>query len=237
MRKTAILLIMMVFITAKPMAYGMERDEMVDLANFTLKNSVPIESWQVTLKENLTRKKAEETVNNLKDSSLVTVSEDENVIKYQVRDVHKQVGLDVSYSVVIPKNEAFKPEMNAVIEGTQWNDEIEEEYLSIKRSMEKKIFTKSLKLFACLTTEPGGIIDSDVFVKRITKYFNVEHFATQTDTIENSMHEKIIYGYTDLWKQDFIIQGTQMNLQIAVVQVDETNVKYTVGTPILIHEY
>ncbi|MFC4024975.1 YwmB family TATA-box binding protein [Oceanobacillus longus] len=237
MRKITIILVLLLFITAKPMVNGMERDEMIDLAAFTLENKIAIENWQVTFKENIGKQKAERIVNEFKDSSLVTITEDDNVIKYLLRDVHKDVGLDVSYSVVIPKNQQFKAEIVVVVEGIQWNEQIQEDYVLIKRLIKDKFFTNSLKTFACLTTEDSGIMKTDVFVEEITNYFKLQHIVTQFDTIENSMHEKIIYGYTDLWKQSYFIEGAPMNLQIAVVMDDEMNLEYTIGTPILIHEY
>ncbi len=219
------------------MVYGMEREEIIDLAHFALEHQAPINSWQVTMKENITKQKAEDIVADFKYSSLDSRIENENVIKYIFGDVHKVEGIDVTYNVVIPQNEAFKPELIVVIEGTKWNENIEEAYVLRKEMIKDRFFTKSLKLFACLTVQQGGIMSSDVFMDDITKYFNVKHSTTQIDTIENSMHKKIIYGYTDLWKQNFMIQGTQMNLQIAIVADEEMNTTYTIGTPILIHEY
>lgn len=219
------------------MVNGMERDEMIDLAAFTLENKIAIENWQVTFKENIGKQKAERIVKEFKDSRLVSITEDDNVIKYLLRDVHKDVRLDVSYSVVIPKNQAYKAEIVVVVEGIQWNEQIQEDYLLTKRLIKDNFFTNSLKTFAWLTTKNSGIIEIDIFVEEITNYFNIQHIVTQFDTIESSMHEKIIYGYTDLWKQSYFIEGAPMNLQIAVVMDDEMNLEYTIGTPILIHEY
>ncbi|WP_337017191.1 YwmB family TATA-box binding protein [Oceanobacillus massiliensis] len=237
MKKTAVIYILLILLTAKPMVNGMERDEMIDLATFTQEQGVAIDHWQVTLKETLDIEKINQIVEDMKNSRLVTMTEDENVIKYLLRDVHKEAAIDVTYSVVIAKADPYQAEMIAVIEGSQWSSQIEDEYLSIKRLIKKEFFTESLKIFACLKTGIGGIMKADDFVERITNYFNLEHIVTQNDTIANSSHEKVIYGYTDLWKQNFIIQGTQMNLQLAVVTDDDKNLTYTIGTPILINEY
>ncbi len=219
------------------MVNGMERDEMIDLADFTVENELAIESWQVTFKEHIEKQKAEKIIRDFKDSNLVTMTEDDNVIKYLLRDVHKNQGFSVLYSVVVPKNQAFETEIIVVIEGSLWNEQIKEDYLAIKQSMKDNLFTNSLQSFACLTTKDNGIIKVDSFVQKIEEYFNLQHMMTQFDTIENSTHEKLIYGYTDIWNQHYFIEGAPMNLQIAVVMDEEMNLNYTIGTPILIHEY
>jgi hypothetical protein len=219
------------------MVNGMESDEMIDLANFTFENELAIKSWQVTFKEHIEKQKAEKIIRDFKNSRKVTMTEDENVIKYLLRDAHTNPEFSVLYSVVVPKNRAFKAEIVVVIEGSLWNKQIEEDYLAIKQSIKVNLFTKSLQSFACLTTVDDGIMRVDSFVEEIKSYFNVQHMTTQFDTIENSAHEKLIYGYTDIWKQRYFIEGVPMNLQIAVVMDDEMNLNYTIGTPILIHEY
>ncbi|MBP2076208.1 YwmB family TATA-box binding protein [Oceanobacillus polygoni] len=237
MRKISILLVLFLFITAKPVAGGMESEEMIELVNFTMNNGIPIESWQVTIKENVTIKQAEGQLDKMKNGSLVTRSEDENAIKYLLREDYKQEAMEVTYTIVIPKDTALKAELIAVIEGTKWDEQIEKNYLSIKRTIMDKYLTEPSKIFACLTSDFSGIIKGDVLVSEIINYFNLQHIETQFDTIENLTHKKIIYGYTDLWKQHFMIEGTPMNLQLAVATNEKDELQFTIGTPILIHEY
>lgn len=237
MRKITILLVLILFLTAKPMVNGMERDEMMDLANFTVESGIAIESWQVTFKEHIDKQKVEKIIRDFENSNLVTMTEDENVIKYLLRDTHNNPGFTVLYSVVVPKDQALKAEVIVVIEGSLWDKQIEADYLSIKRSLQENLFTNSLQSFACLTTKDNGIMKDDSFVEEIKNYFNLQHMKTQFDTVKNSTHEKLIYGYTDLWKQYYFIEDAPMNLQIAVIMDEEMNLNYTIGTPILIHEY
>ncbi|WP_339226530.1 YwmB family TATA-box binding protein [Oceanobacillus sp. FSL K6-2867] len=237
MKKISFLLVLILLINAKPVVNGMESEEMIELANFTLSNGTPIENWQVTMKESITIKQAEKHLAEMKNGSFVTRSEDENTIKYLLREDKQYEEIQITHMVVIPKDKAIKAEIIAVIEGTKWNEQIEESYLSIKHEIMDKYLTETSKTFACLTTDFSGIIKSDVLIKEIKNYYNLQHIKTQFDTLENSTHKKIVYGYTDLWKESFIIDGTPMNLQLAVATNEKEELKYTIGTPILIHEY
>ncbi|MCM3398861.1 YwmB family TATA-box binding protein [Oceanobacillus profundus] len=237
MRKLSILLVLFLLITAKPVVHGMESDEMIDLANFTISNGIPIESWQVTMKESVTAEQAERQLDKMKNGSFVTRSEDGNAIKYLLREDAKHNALQVSYTIVIPKDTTIKSEIIVIIEGTKWNEEIEGNYLSKKREIVEKYLTETSKTFACLTTDFSGIMESDVLVEEIISYFDLRHIKTQFDTVKNSTHKKIVYGYTDLWKENFIIDDAPLNLQLAIATNEKEELKYTIGTPILIHEY
>jgi len=237
MRKIVIILITFLFITTESIINGVETDEIIDLASFALEKEMPMESWHVTFKETFDRDEIKDRTEKFKNSSLVTITENDNVIKYLLRDVHKELEFDVTYSVILPKDQALKAEIIVAIEGSNWDENIEQDYLSIKRSIKETYFTQSVQLFAWLTIGSSGIMDSGGFVEEVKSYFNLQHISTQHDTNQNSKHKKLIYGYTDIWKQKFIIEDTPMNLQIAVTINDEMNLQYTIGTPILIHEY
>lgn len=237
MKKIGLILILFLIIPTESMVNGVETDEMVDLARFTEKTDISIANWHVTLKETFEQDEIKDIAAEFKNSSLVTMTENENIIKYLIRDVHKEVEMDVSYSVIMPKDQALKAEIIVVIEGSDWNENIEQEYLSIKRLIKDNYFTHSVQLFAWLTTGNSGIMNTSGFVDKVKNYFDLQHISTQLDTNQNSKHKKQIYGYTDIWEQKFIIEDSPMNLQIAVTTTDAKNLQYTIGTPILIHEY
>lgn len=237
MRKLAFLSLLFLFITAEAVASGIETDEMMELASVVTESGASIGDWEVTVKEKMDKSELQDIIAEWKNSHLVTVNKEENSIKYSLESVHKSSDISVIYNVIIPKDSMHDAELIAVIEGSRWNTSIEENYQSILDSMTTKYFTKSAEVFACLTTRDGGIMNNEEFLNELADRLNLRHMKTQFDTVENSVHEKIIYGYTPLWDQKITIGDTPMNLQLALTQNGNGDRTYTIGTPILINEY
>lgn len=237
MRKFAFISLLFLCITSEAAADHMQSDEMMELASVVTDGDVSIDNWQVTLKENMDKTEIHDILIELKNRYLATVNEDENSIKYSFENVHHSSGISVIYNVIIPKDRMHDAELIAVMEGTHWNTSIEEDYQSILDTNVKQYFTKSAEVYACLTTDNGGIMNDEVYLNELMDRLSLQHMETQFDTVENSTHEKIIYGYTPLWDQKITIGETPMNLQIAVSESGDGDSTYTIGTPILINEY
>ncbi|WP_188456662.1 YwmB family TATA-box binding protein [Virgibacillus oceani] len=239
MKKAGIIFILILCCTTKALAYNAapENDEMVDLAALALESALTVDKWQVTIKEQIDHNGIQYKIKQLKNSYLVTTSEDENVIKYSFSDAHNSGEVNESYKVIIPKNKAYQAEIVGILSGKVWNNSISKIYQQKVNSMTEQFFTQSAKKFACLTTESNDTISSDYFFNKVKQKLNLQHISTQYDSIQNSMHEKIIYGYTSLWNQQITIMDKPMNVQLAVRADKNESTKFTIGTPILITEY
>ncbi|WP_373893963.1 YwmB family TATA-box binding protein [Virgibacillus sp. CBA3643] len=237
MKKLAFISLLFLCMTSEAVAGYVESDEMMELASVVSDSDASIGEWEVTLKEKMDTAEIQDRLIELKNRHLVTFNEDGNSIKYSSESVHKTSGVSVSYNVIIPKEEMQDAELIAVIKGANWNTSIEENYQSIRDTVTAKYFTNSAEVFACLTTDNDGIMKSERFLAELTERLNLQHIETQFDTVENSTHEKIIYGYTPLWDQKITIGDTPMNVQIAKLESENGGPTYTIGTPILISEY
>ncbi|MEN1967690.1 YwmB family TATA-box binding protein [Lentibacillus sp. N15] len=238
MKKIALIFVLVLVLLAKvTIGYtASANDEMIDLAAVVMKHDLTVETWQVTVKEEKSRKEIRNLVKQLKNSYLVSTEKTENVIKYSFSDAHKTVGIIESFKVIIPKNPAYKSEVIAVIEGNHWDKSVKQNYTSTINALPENMFTKNAQKFTCLTTESNGIIDSDVFLKKFMQDFQIDQVSTQTDTVKHSTIKKNIYGYTPLWDRYIDVNGTATNVQVAVNDNNE-NTKLTIGTPILVTEY
>ncbi|MBY7144717.1 YwmB family TATA-box binding protein [Virgibacillus sp. NKC19-3] len=236
MRKMLFISLLFLCITSEVAASHVQTDEMTELASIVTTSDGVVGNWEVTLKEKMDKTAIQDKLNELKNRYLVTVHEDEKSIKYSSGSVHKKSGISVTYNVIIPKDDMQHAELIAVMKGGHWDAFIKEQYQSIRDEMATKYFTKSAEVFACLTTDNGDIINDESFLIELTDHLNLQHRKTQNDTVENSTHEEIIYGYTPLWDQKITIGDTPMNVQIAVTE-GNGEPTYTIGTPILINEY
>ena len=239
MKKMALIIILILLVTNHVAAQNNvpEQDAMTRLADITIESNIEINKWQVTFKENMSKDRLLSLVERWKDSYLDTYSEDENVIKYIFRKVHKNTGIVEYYSMIIPKDKRYQPELIAVISGERWNGKIADKYLELQESIRQQYFTANATKFACLTTVSDDIMKGDRLVDLLEKKLQLLHITTQTDNVEESMNKKIIYGYTELWNQKYIILDKPVNVNIAITKTTNGETELTIGTPILIIEY
>lgn len=237
MKKIIWITLLFLCLTTNTMAKDINSDELIDLTTFVTKENLQVDGWEVTWKESIDKDDIEDAIATISKDNEITVTEEEDVKKYLAEDMHKKGGLAVSYEVLIPNDDLYDTELIAVIKGSSWDKVAKENYQSKKRMMSHQLFTDSAKTYTCLTTHDDGIISGDGFLEELTNYFNIQQQYTQLDTVKNSTHKKIFYGYIPVWVHNISINGTQTNVQVAVTQSEEEQSKYTIGTPILINEY
>lgn len=218
-------------------ASELDSDEMIALGNFAIEHQLDVENWQVTIKESIGIDKGEKLVEQLKKELPYEKKTDEKSIKYIFKNDHKIDRMDVLYKVILPTESSSQAEIIALLEGDDWSEDIKETYMTTKNEIVHKLFTKLAQSYTCLTLVNDDIISSDVFIEDAINYFNLQHTTTQYDNIAKSTIKRSFYGYTDLWKDFYSVNDKPINVQIAVIEDDAGNEKYTIGTPILIHEY
>ncbi|MFC2948899.1 YwmB family TATA-box binding protein [Virgibacillus sediminis] len=213
-----------------------ETDELIDMAEVVEVAGLEVSEWQYIVKEAVDRETVEKVVGNLENSHKVTVEKDENSVKYVFVDRRKTGGINEYYTVILPEQEHAAAQFTAVIEGSSWEKGSKEVYQSKRESLDE-MFTKASQRFAWLSTVESGIMESDSFLHMLKEELGFEHSKTQIDTVRNSKHKKIVYGYIPLWTQKLAFDDGPRNFQMAVADEGTGAVTYTLGTPILIHEY
>lgn len=239
MKKIGLIVILILLVTNHVAAQNktVSQDEMTQLADLTTEANVKVDKWQVTFKENMTKESLLSLIDEWKNSYLDSYSEDENVIKYTFRNVHKNADIVEYYTVIMPKNSNYQSELIAVLSGENWNEKVEDRYLDLQDAIYEQYFTENVTKFACLTTESNDTMKGVYLVDLLKKELQLSHITTQIDNVERSMNKKNIYGYTPLWKKNFKILGNPVNVNIAITNTTNGETKLTIGTPILITEY
>ncbi|WP_042221432.1 YwmB family TATA-box binding protein [Oceanobacillus manasiensis] len=235
MRKTALLLLFVLLLTTRTATMADYNDELLDIIHYTESINLPINDWSVTIREQVSAKKATDLIKKMKKEGLKeTKKEKASSVNYLLHDIQNSTDVDVYYNVIVHSGKA---ELIAVIEGQGWSEKTLDTYVEKIVNVKNNLFTDMAQTFACLTTTDDAIISSDYFFKDFTKKFDIQHQSKQFDNNENSAHNFIFYGYTPLWTQEISLDNTPMNIQVAVTENAEGHLTYTIGTPILINEY
>jgi len=237
MRNSIVLVFIILFLlmSTEAMAKEIHTDELMDLANFVVEQEAAIETWTVTIKETIDQKQLPQILKKLHENKNITMTEDENSIKYQVNDPQKNESFVELYNVVIPKTENQRAELIVVLEGDSWDKNVRHTYQLRINEILNEWFTNSKQIFSWLEFSDDGIIDRNVFINELIAEFNLQDIITQSDNI--STNRKMIYGYTPVWSQKVRMQSISVNLQIAMAMNTDGDTTYTIGTPILINEY
>lgn len=235
MKKMLLISVLFMF-TSVASVQGKTVSEIEQLADFVTNQQLPVKEWQVITKEKMTENSINEILKDLKNSYKASRMENENIIKFQFRDTHKERSVNVTYNVMLPKKKESYPELTMVVEGSAWNQDIKSEFHHVFHSISTKYFSSNKRIFSWLKTETGGIIHNGVFEKELINFFNLQHIKTQLDTTTN-IERKYIYGYTEKWDEKITIEDIPVNVQIAITHEKKGHPEVTLGTPILINEY
>ncbi|MCG5102698.1 YwmB family TATA-box binding protein [Oceanobacillus alkalisoli] len=212
-------------------------DPLHTLTNITSTNELPLTGWEVTLKETIHTTNFERIVNNNRNSHFVSRTEDENSIKFNFVSAEKPAQITVEKRMVITKDNPRQIELIAVLKGDTWNESVQKEYDQARENLLNKLFYKNIKSFTCIEVVEGDTIESRAIIELFSESLQLVHREEQYDSFEMSKLKKMIYGYTPLWNDKFIVEGIPYNLQIATAEKDSGELVYMIGTPILITEY
>ncbi len=213
-----------------------EIDPLIKFTEVAEEDQLEINSWEVLIKETKQIKNREAYVNKFRNQQLITMTKDENSINY-IFEERNNNAIQINYQLVLPLHSDEQAELIIAISGNEWNEKIKENYTKIAADLKKEKFTSKAKTFACIEFIEGGTIGDRMIIDSFLSSLEVVHMKVQNDTVQSSRLKNVIYGYTPLWKESFDLEGIPLNLQIAVTELETGDLKYTIGTPILINEY
>ncbi|MHA6250689.1 YwmB family TATA-box binding protein [Oceanobacillus sp. CAU 1775] len=231
-----ILIVISVFLTGA--AQLTEADPLLTFINIAEENKYPLKNWEVVRKESFSKKDPERFVNKFRMNEDMTMIKNENSLNYLFEDMSISNDLfTVQYKIIISEKSLKNVEVTTVIIGTEWNDSIEEKYIQISEKLDKTLFSQDGKTFACISLEIDDTIEDRVIINSYASVLELKNKKIQEDKIQNSRVNTIIYGYTSLWDNFFIVKGTSLNIQIAITTLENEKISYKIGTPLLINEY
>lgn len=206
------------------------------IASFFEKYEANIKKIQLTYKETLPKSQLHAIIKEIDHLEYKKDRKDSNKVTFTRRDVHKSGEITETYSIVeSPDGQSFT--WIASFESTTWDENIATSVVAWKTKMDALHSGSNVQKFACLQAETSDTIDDSVFLENVRGYFDLEDDEIQTEKVNSETSRKVIYGYTDLWADELVIDGNPMNMQVAMTHNKHNGTKITIGTPILINEY
>lgn len=227
-------LILLLFST-KTSAYT-EESELEQLASIVMDNQLDITSWQVVKKEEIKKNKLESVLETLTSKYAYNMEENKQIIKYTFNN-NSEKEMDLYYEIIILKDNQEKGQLAVTIKGTTLDEKTLLNYKNVAKHIKDSYFTSFVKEYTCLITNNNDIIKSVDFLNVLERQLELKHTFSQTDTVEQSSHEKIIYSYTPLWNQKIQVDEKLINIQIVITRTKNEQINFLIGTPILINEY
>jgi len=232
-----ILIVCGLFFAASAWASGERKQtELEDIADLFKDLELKAGKWQTTLRETVPKEEVYSILRNIEKLGNVSTVENEKFKKYVFKKVHKSTNHSETFIVLCPKA-GKTAELIIVVEGEKWNSKTEKIYSKRLEALKTRFFTKAVKIFACLSTESGAIIESEIFLEKLKHKLNIQHILMQHEKIGESGSKKVIYGYIPLWPEKIMMGKHPMNIQAVLKKNKDTGANLTIGTPILIHEY
>lgn len=205
------------------------------LTEIATTNHLDVAAWEVTFKESKSSGMTDDVLNNIEKHPFSTRMETENSIQYHLIDEINH-SFTMTYQIINSKTNPDQLEINVVISGSEWNENIQSEYNQMKKWLQNNLFHNP-RIFTCITIEEDDIIEDRAVIELYMKSLGMQHQDVQEDSLELSKLNRIINGYTPIWDEKILMNGIPYNLQIAVNDKDSGRTAYTIGTPILVNEY
>lgn len=235
MRKIGLILIITLFISLE--IPHDEIYELEDIAIIAKDNQLTPEEWVVTLKEKISKERAQEYLTTFKKNSVVKYTEYKHVLKYVIHKEHKDNDIDIIYEITIPLDEKYTPEIVVVMKGTNLSTETLKEYKNTLKYVRNQFFTNKYMLFTCLMASKNGKIASDDFSRNVSKKLDLMYVSTESDVINGVSYQETMYGYTKKWNNEIFIENKPLNIQLVIQRHKDEKQKVIIGTPLLITEY
>lgn len=238
MKNTIIGLILFYSTMITGVAPESDNDPLLTFTEIADEHQLSLTNWEVSLKETQIVDDVQTYVNTLRKTYKLTRNQDENSIRYLIEDKFAtKESITVQYSIIISKQSPNEIVIVAVIKGDSWSAEIKQNYLTLKENIIKDIFTSKVREFTCIEMIENDTIENRVVIEPFLSSLKLENVNKQYDNVQKTGLKKIIYGYTPLWDEKFILKGEPLNLQIAIIELKNGKKSYKIGTPILINEY
>lgn len=229
-----VLMIFSIFLSGSQQ--NIEDEPIHTLLQIAKTNEFEVLNWEVLIKENLLQSHFEKFLNKFQNNRQNTTKVVQTGIQYYLV-FEKTKYIHVEFHPVILDEQAGQIEVTAVIRGTEWNEHVEKEFVAAITYLNENLFHENAKRFACIEVLEDDTIESGVIVEQYTSSLQMIYQNEQKDAFEWSKLNQIIYGYTPLWNEKFVIDGEPYNLQIASVRSETGKASLLIGTPILMNEY
>lgn len=236
MKKSMVICIIFLSLAMNGASPYTEIDPLFKFTEIAEAEQLEITGWEVTIKETKQLANREAYVNKFRNQHLVAMTEDENSINYVFED-RDNLDMKIQYNVIIPFHSGEQIELITVITGTGWDENIKRNYTKTIADLKKEMFTSNARIFTCIELIDGGTIESSMIIEHFLSSLELLHMEAQGDNVQSSRLKNIIYGYTPLWNESINLDGIPLNIQIATTELDTGDLKYMIGTPILINEY
>lgn len=238
MKKRLAAIIIILSINLVGASHFQEVDPLLKFMEIADKEALIPDNWEVTRKETKKVDNQQNFVNNFRMYELKAIAKDNNSINYLFEETFaSSKEITVQYSIVIPKAKPEEIELTAVLKGEKWDEEIKEKYLEMTKKMDKKLFSTDEKRFTCVELIVDDTMENRMIIEPFATALELVNIDVQYDHLQNSMLNHIYYGYTPLWDHYIAIEDTRLNLQIAITELENEELSYKIGTPILITEY
>lgn len=238
MRNRLVVLFILISTVVTGAAQPTEVDPLLKFIQIAEQENQPLEHWEVVLKETFSETDRHKFVNKFRMYERRSMIKDENSLNYLFEDMSiPQEEMTVKFKVVLPTNSARKIEVTAVISGNRWDESVKATYQEIMKDMDQTLFSGASKSFACITLQIDDIIEDRVIINPYVSELEINRMNVQQDNIQNSTIKTIIYGYTPIWDNFITIQSEPLNIQIAIIELENEKLSYKIGTPLLINEY
>ncbi|QTN00852.1 hypothetical protein ERJ70_17115 [Sediminibacillus dalangtanensis] len=214
---------------------SIQKEPIEQLIQLSEQEQLPLEKWQVVMKDELDRSRALEIARKLESyfpASHINREETSQAEKWTASNLHKKTQSTETFIMIVPKNEQGSIQISYSLTGERWNEQTRSYYFTRSKSVTKALFTTNVKKFACLTLVSNDKINKVYFFEKFVEKLNVQAL----DRIQEKDFT-VLSGYTPYWEQTIPGKDSLMNIQLAAREDASGNTTMTIGTPIIITEY
>jgi len=240
MKKLAIILWMMIMVQAQLFSSAEANNSkplepLQDISDFLKQHEVPIQSWEVIMKETIHHDEIPSYVQELHAQlpSFELTIEDGKKSKKYLLNRQKDTGISEQFVVIASKEARPYAELIYKASGEDWNPDIRRDFSPRLLTIKAERFAENTTIFTCLKSKNSDSINGVLLLDKFRSRLQIEKLQTlnENEFISNT-------GFTSHWNQalPYMDKGS-MNVQYALRQDMGGKTTLTFGTPIITNEY
>jgi len=195
---------------------------------------IEVAEWEVTHIVKMSREEAKQILLHMEGEYVIVKEVKDQSTTYNGQPKNKLASIDQQIRIV---EQAGKSTLQMTLSSNQWNEQVEQYYKLLTTSLQNDVNLNEIRSYTCVKVSDSDIIINGLLNDEFWSKLKVVHKSEQKETLQHSLYEKEIIGYTPLFQQEMIVNNDAINMQMMIKNTRKNKKQLIIGTPVILNEY
>lgn len=195
---------------------------------------IEVAEWEVTHIVKMSPEEAKQILLQMDEEYVIVDELGDHSKIYSGQPKNELASIDQQIRIV---EQAGKSTLQMTLSSNQWNDQVEQYYNLLTTNLQNDVNLNEIRSYTCVKVSDSDIIINGLLNDEFWSKLKVVHKNEQKETLQHSIYEKEIIGYTPLFQQEMIVNNDAINMQMMIKNTRKNKKQLIIGTPVILNEY